>query len=153
MSSLKSKYFIPVQSFTQALCWNMSSATDLAYLGICEDSKEQRTRMRKKHDIQEGLSQLSYVSHPDPQRRRVSRNSNPSSNHNPYTSQHLQPTTLTEVVLKALKGITYKRQRHLGRLLLLRRRGGFEPAIDLHRVGGLLLQVLGGEVGGVDLGR
>lgn len=60
---------------------------------------------------------------------------------------------LTEVILKPLEGIPDKRQRHLGRLLLLGRGGRLEPAVDLHRVGGLLLQVLGGEVGGVDLGR
>lgn len=85
--------------------------------------------------------------------KRTSSNLRSSPNHKPFASQRLQPTPLPEVILKALKGVPYKRQRHLGRLVLFRRRGGLEPAVDLHRVGGLLLEVLGGEVGRVDVGR
>lgn len=86
-------------------------------------------------------------------RRRASRRFSSSSDHNSYTSHPPPHHSLTEVILKALKGVPYERQCHLWRLLLIGRRGGLEPAVDLHRVGRLLLQVLGGEVGGVDVGR
>lgn len=81
-------------------------------------------------------------------------NSSSSADHSPCTSHPTPgPPLLTEVILKSLEGVPYKWQRHLRRLLLLGRGGGLESAVDLHRVGGLLLQVLGGEVGGIDVGR
>lgn len=86
--------------------------------------------------------------------KRASGNCSSSADHNSCTSHPAPgPPPLTEVILKSLEGVPYKWQCHFRRLLLLWRRGGLEPAVDLHRVGGLLFQVLGGEVGGIDVGR
>lgn len=147
----KRKYHASL-SFTRVMCWNVQAQLILA---TQSDSKKPGPRIIKKGDVQEGLSQLAYTPYPS-LKRRFSTNANSSSGQNLFASQQprkQRPPFLTEVILKPLKGIPDKRKRHLGRLLLLGRGGRLEPAVDLHRVGGLLLQVLGGEVGGVDLGR
>lgn len=61
----------------------------------------------------------------------------------------------TEVVLEPLEGVSNKRQRHLGRLVLfwIRLQCPGVRVIDVHGVGGLGLQLLGGKVRRIDLGR
>lgn len=107
--------------------------------------------MHKEDDVQEGLSKCVCIPHSN-----LIREEGPVRNLAPHpTTTHVEVTrfTLTEVILKALEGISYERERHLGRFLLLGRRSGLESAVDLHGVGGLLLQILGGEISGIDLGR
>lgn len=115
--------------------------------------------MHKKYKRRKGCPRVSLcprtISKKSKRYRRDSKNTGASPECNPHKPKHT-PMLLSasaEVVLKSLKRIPDKRQRHLWRLLLLGSRGGLQPAVHLHSVGSLQLQVLGGEVGGVDVRR